>query len=355
MIRNRLLNTEDMYLANDDYGPRRRLNGFYRGIVEENADPLQLGRLKVRIFAIHGDLMIPAEDLPWAHACFPPGGGSDYGTFVIPPKGANVWVGFEQADPHHPVWFGSWKVNDAAGRALSAPKRENPNHIPRPQSMGNTEWEAPRGSELPREAQAMANHEPTVQTWNKSPKGHTISVEDRDGVERLTIHDRAGNVFCMECPVDEAANAGNKEQRGTRSVMTGDAVDRDKMRDAGSRILLQDQASSMIEMDSRKNDEKITIVANDGDGGVMTGKNRQRIQLMAGANRILIESVRDGKMLSRMTLDANTGVVTIEGDVLVDVTADCVNVTAEHINLNGNVNVSGDMAVAGRIVGDHDD
>lgn len=111
----------------------------------------------------------------------------------------------------------------------------------------------------------------------------------------------------------------------------------------------------MIEMDSRKNDEKITIVANDGDGGVMTGKNRQRIQLMAGANRILIESVRDGKMLSRMTLDANTGVVTIEGDVLVDVTADCVNVTAEHINLNGNVNVSGDMAVAGRIVGDHDD
>ncbi len=350
----RLLTDQDVFGNFDQHGPRNRFSGFFRGIVDENADPLQLGRLKVRIFQIHGDELIKPEDLPWANACFPPGGGSDFGTFVIPPKGANVWIGFEQGDPQFPVWFGSWKTNSSSGKKLSAPKPENPQHIPRDQSMGNTTWNAPAGNELPREAQAMAHHEPTLQTWNKSPKGHTIHVEERDGVERLQITDRAGNTMFMECPVDEAKNAGNASQRGSRSVLTGDAIDREDMRDKGSKIVLQDQAQSQIAMDSRLGDENITIVANDGDGGIQNGKNRQKIEFIAGANRILVESVRDGKILARLTLDANAGIVTVEGEVLIDLQAPHVNITADHINLNGHVNISGDMTHAGRRTGGGD-
>ena len=41
---------------------------FYRGVVENNNDPLKLGRLQVRIFGIHTDDKdeLPTEALPFA-------------------------------------------------------------------------------------------------------------------------------------------------------------------------------------------------------------------------------------------------------------------------------------------------
>ena len=42
---------------------------FGIGIVEDNADPLKLGRVRVRIFDIHGNdkVKIPTDKLPFAH------------------------------------------------------------------------------------------------------------------------------------------------------------------------------------------------------------------------------------------------------------------------------------------------
>jgi len=39
------------------------------GIVEDNADPLKLGRVRVRIYDVHGNdkIKIPTNKLPWAH------------------------------------------------------------------------------------------------------------------------------------------------------------------------------------------------------------------------------------------------------------------------------------------------
>lgn len=41
---------------------------FYHGIVEDRADPMKLGRVKVRVVGVHSDnvLDVPTEDLPWA-------------------------------------------------------------------------------------------------------------------------------------------------------------------------------------------------------------------------------------------------------------------------------------------------
>lgn len=41
---------------------------FYIGVVEDRADPLKMGRCKVRIFGIHTDskTLLPTSDLPWA-------------------------------------------------------------------------------------------------------------------------------------------------------------------------------------------------------------------------------------------------------------------------------------------------
>lgn len=97
---------------NNKHGNKGHLCGLWRGICEENRDPLTLGRVKVRIFEIHGDEeAIAKEDLPWANACVSAGGGSDYGVFDVPEIGASVWVIFEQGDTEHPVWVGCWIAN----------------------------------------------------------------------------------------------------------------------------------------------------------------------------------------------------------------------------------------------------
>jgi hypothetical protein len=46
---------------------------WWVGIVENRADPLGLGRCKVRIFGWHTDneSQLPSEDLPWAQPMYP--------------------------------------------------------------------------------------------------------------------------------------------------------------------------------------------------------------------------------------------------------------------------------------------
>lgn len=55
-----------------------KLNGFFRGVVENNNDPEKAGRVRVRIFGLHTEKKlktetegIPTEELPWAEPCFP--------------------------------------------------------------------------------------------------------------------------------------------------------------------------------------------------------------------------------------------------------------------------------------------
>jgi len=74
--------------------------GKYRGKVENNIDPLQLGRIQVSAPAVLG-----SGTLSWAMPCTPYA-GNGVGLFLIPPTGANVWVEFEGGDPDYPIWAG---------------------------------------------------------------------------------------------------------------------------------------------------------------------------------------------------------------------------------------------------------
>jgi hypothetical protein len=78
----------------------RQFFGKYRGTVENNLDPMQQGRVQVRVPAVLGD-----GRLSWAMPCAPFAGPS-VGFFAIPPTGANVWVEFENGDPDYPIWTG---------------------------------------------------------------------------------------------------------------------------------------------------------------------------------------------------------------------------------------------------------
>jgi uncharacterized protein involved in type VI secretion and phage assembly len=81
--------------------------GKYRGKVENNIDPMQLGRVQVSVPAVLGE-----GSMSWAMPCVPYA-GSGVGFFAIPPVGANVWVEFEGGDPDYPIWSGCfWGVGE---------------------------------------------------------------------------------------------------------------------------------------------------------------------------------------------------------------------------------------------------
>jgi len=80
----------------------KRFYGKYRGLVVENIDPEQIGRVLVQVPSVLGE--IPSS---WAMPCVP-AAGIQAGCFVVPPIGSQVWVEFEQGDPDYPIWTGGF-------------------------------------------------------------------------------------------------------------------------------------------------------------------------------------------------------------------------------------------------------
>jgi hypothetical protein len=76
--------------------------GKYRGLVINNVDPEQIGRVMVQVPDVYGE--IPST---WAMPCVP-AAGIQSGCFIVPPLGSQVWIEFEQGDPDYPIWSGGF-------------------------------------------------------------------------------------------------------------------------------------------------------------------------------------------------------------------------------------------------------
>ncbi len=80
-----------------------RFYGKYRGIVTDNSDPDDLGRVKAQVPSVLHD-----EETGWALPAFTYGGASDQGFFAVPDIGAGVWIEFEAGNLSYPIWSGTW-------------------------------------------------------------------------------------------------------------------------------------------------------------------------------------------------------------------------------------------------------
>ena len=80
------------------------LNGLFIGIVVDNNDPKKLGRVKIRVPNVTGNINV--DDLPWAEPNFPYAYNKQ-SMFFVPEKEALVSVMFLNGSPYKPVYLGS--------------------------------------------------------------------------------------------------------------------------------------------------------------------------------------------------------------------------------------------------------
>lgn len=138
----------------------KRFYGKYRGIVVDNEDPEQLGRLKLKIPSVLGSEITSG----WAMPCTPFGGMANQGILFIPEIDAGVWVEFEEGDCEFPIWVGTF---------WSKPDGET--ELPKPNEPDGSEQDSVQ--------------DPITRKIIKTVKGHTIQLEDADGDESIIITD----------------------------------------------------------------------------------------------------------------------------------------------------------------------
>lgn len=100
---------------------RSRYFGKYRGLVRDNNDGENLGRIKALVPEVLGETMLSE----WALPCTPYA-GEGVGQFMIPPVDAGVWIEFEAGDVSRPIWSGCWWAKeelpkDNSGTAATPP------------------------------------------------------------------------------------------------------------------------------------------------------------------------------------------------------------------------------------------
>ncbi|MEO7676949.1 MAG: phage baseplate assembly protein V [Verrucomicrobiota bacterium] len=83
----------------------KKFCGKYRGVVLNNLDPEQRGRIQAQVPDVLG--VVPtAWAMPSVPCNLPKKAGS-----ALPKIGAGVWIEFEQGDPNNPIWSGCFFVN----------------------------------------------------------------------------------------------------------------------------------------------------------------------------------------------------------------------------------------------------
>ena len=135
--------------------------GKYRGIVTDNRDPNNLGRLKARVPEMLADV-VTGWALPSALYS-----GDGSGLYTVPEPGAGVWIEFEAGDVSRPIWTGCWWGAD------QLPKN-------------NAGTAATPAMKVVRSEQGLM--------LSMDDDGQTIHVSDKDGKNVLEIQVQPGKI-----------------------------------------------------------------------------------------------------------------------------------------------------------------
>jgi len=150
-----------------------KIEGVLIGIVTNNKDPDNLGRVRVRFPVRESN-----DDSYWARVATLMA-GKDRGSFFLPEVGDEVLVAFEQGDVEHPYVIGAlWNGQDTP----PADNSDGKNNLRKIRSRS--------GHEILFDDNAEAKQEKVI---IKTNGGHVITLDDSSGQEKVEIKDRTGN------------------------------------------------------------------------------------------------------------------------------------------------------------------
>lgn len=238
------------------------IEGIFRGIVEDNDDPYNICRLRVRVPSINGMPNskdgIPTDGLPWAAACIPYA-GPGYGEVMIPEVGSTVWVMFENNSKSKPVWIGcSYGASTRDGhRDLKTVGRNT-------FSASDGEWAYDQKREDT--PYSFIDSQKDKKVVVRTPKGFEITINERDEDESIDIVDRIGQIIRMRCPTRRSDNANNASAR-----MYGNVADLNMSEGTCVRAAFDDESYILIEAQAKEHDPSY-IKLKENDVIVSNGK-----------------------------------------------------------------------------------
>jgi uncharacterized protein involved in type VI secretion and phage assembly len=156
---------------------QRHIYGKFRGVVTDNNDPEQQGRIQAKVVELFGD-----EPTGWAMACVP-FAPPQKGFLMLPEVDSWVWIEFEGGDPSHPIWTGCFW----------------------PQSQGPS----------------VAS--PSVKIL-ETKAGNKITLDDTDGSETVEITDKNGATITLNQQGVEIKKGGMKVQLTDSQVSINDGA-----------------------------------------------------------------------------------------------------------------------------------
>ncbi len=195
-------------LTGDTEGKSSKTSGVSIGIITNNKDPDQHGRVKLRF-----PLRNSTDESDWIRVATLMA-GNQTGAYFLPEVGSEVLVAYEEGDPEHPVVIGAlWNGKDK-------PPENNSD-----------------GKNNVRKFKSRAGHEITMnddtdgkkaQLAMTSSAGHSIILDDAGGSEKITIIDKTGsnritfdstqNSIAIEASMKLSIKANVIEIEGTTSL-----------------------------------------------------------------------------------------------------------------------------------------
>ena len=172
-----------------------------RGVVEDNNDPLKIGRVRVRIFGVHSDKneksgakfeFVKTSELPWAEVMGGTGFGlvGGVGLSSVLHQGTWVWVMLENNEPNKPVVLGTIHgVNSESpsGKSSSGAGFYDPaGKFPPASGVGR--------SDMNNRLDGAYTTTQVIETQ----AGHVIEIQDTPGSERIKVTHKTGSSFCID-------------------------------------------------------------------------------------------------------------------------------------------------------------
>jgi len=166
----------------------------YKAVIEDNNDPLKIGRVKVRIWGMHTKLngkskefeTISVEHLPWAEVMGSTAFGliSGVGVSSVLKKGTWVWIVLEQDDPQKPIILGT--VSGIIGEKYSYNNGDgfcDPDAVyPKDTYIGKSDFNL-----------LAQGDKYTTMSVIETASGHTIELDDTAGQEYIKLKHKSGS------------------------------------------------------------------------------------------------------------------------------------------------------------------